>query len=54
MAYGVIPVVLEKKYLESLHNVNERIPIGILDKGKSTYVRFIELLLQEKNLIVKK
>ncbi len=52
-AYGVIPVVLKKKYLESLHNVNERIPIEILNEGKSTYIKFVELLLQEQRLIVK-
>jgi len=47
-AYTVIPVILEKKYLELIHNANERIPISILKKGRDTYVNFVEELLAQK------
>ena len=45
-AYAFTPVILEKKYLESIHNINERIPISILAKGQETYTYFINELLK--------
>jgi acetylornithine deacetylase/succinyl-diaminopimelate desuccinylase-like protein len=42
LAYSVVPVSIERSYLESIHNINERIPRGILEKGKNTFVNFIE------------
>jgi acetylornithine deacetylase/succinyl-diaminopimelate desuccinylase-like protein len=45
--YSTIPVQIDRKYLECIHNLNERIPSGILDKGRDTYVNFIELCLDE-------
>ncbi len=45
--YSSIPVQIDRKYLECIHNLNERIPSNILDKGKDTYVNFIELCLDE-------
>ncbi len=45
--YSSIPVEIDRKYLEYIHSYNERIPKGILDKGKDTYVNFIVLCLDE-------
>ena len=44
--YAITPVILEKKYLESIHNTNERIPVSILVKGQQTYVYFINDLVK--------
>ena len=44
-SFSVVPVKLDRKYLESIHNYNERIPKDILEKGKDTYLSFIELSL---------
>jgi carboxypeptidase PM20D1 len=45
--YSTIPVQIDRKYLECIHNLNERIPSEILDKGRDTYTDFIELCLNE-------
>lgn len=45
--YAITPVILEKKYLESIHNTNERIPVSILVKGQQTYVYFINDLVKQ-------
>jgi len=47
-SYAVIPVILEKKYLESIHNINERIPVSVLSKGQEVYVNFMTNLLEEE------
>ena len=47
LGYSSIPVQIDRKYLDCIHNLNERIPIGILDQGRDTYVEFIELCLNE-------
>ena len=44
-AYSLIPIKLERKYLETIHNYNERIPKGILEKGAHTYISFMELCI---------
>ncbi len=44
-AYSTVPIKLEKKYLESVHTYNERIPKNVLQKGHATFTRFIELCL---------
>jgi acetylornithine deacetylase/succinyl-diaminopimelate desuccinylase-like protein len=44
-AYSSVPVKIERKYLEYIHNHNERIPKDILTKGMNTYVSFVELCL---------
>ena len=46
-AYAFTPVILDKKYLESIHNINERIPVSILAKGQETYTYFINELLKQ-------
>ncbi|WP_053069183.1 M20/M25/M40 family metallo-hydrolase [Bizionia psychrotolerans] len=45
-AYSTVPIKLEKKYLESVHTYNERIPKDVLQKGHATYTRFLELCLE--------
>ena len=44
-AYSLIPIKLERKYLETIHNYNERIPKGIIEKGTQTYIHFMELCI---------
>lgn len=46
-AYSVVPVKLERKYLESIHNFNERIPKSILTEGTQTFIDFMELCLKD-------
>ena len=41
-SYCFTPIELERHYLEYIHNTNERIPRGMLTKGRQTYVDFIE------------
>jgi carboxypeptidase PM20D1 len=41
-----IPIKLDMSYLESIHNLNERIPKGILNDGKSVYVQFVKKCMQ--------
>ena len=45
--YSSVPVELDQKYLHRVHGYNERIPRNILNKGKDTFVDFIELCLDE-------
>lgn len=47
LGYSSIPVQIDRKYLECIHNLNERIPSDILDRGRDTYINFIELCLDE-------
>ncbi|MGJ5641949.1 M20 family metallopeptidase [Formosa sp. S-31] len=44
-AYCFTPIQLDRLYLEKIHNINERIPRGVLTKGKDTYVDFLEMCL---------
>ncbi|MDW5287507.1 M20 family metallopeptidase [Formosa sp. PL04] len=41
-SYCFTPIQLERQYLERIHNINERIPRGVLIKGKQTFVDFVE------------
>lgn len=45
LAFSIIPVIMDIKYLECIHNTNERIPISVLSKGQQTYKDFIERCL---------
>lgn len=45
--FSFTPVILEKKYLESIHNVNERIPVSVLSKGQETYTLFLNELMKK-------
>jgi acetylornithine deacetylase/succinyl-diaminopimelate desuccinylase-like protein len=48
-AYAITPLVLERAYLEHIHNENERIPIEKLYKGKDAYVRIINQILKQQS-----
>jgi acetylornithine deacetylase/succinyl-diaminopimelate desuccinylase-like protein len=39
--YGLLPVYIDLKFLETIHNVDERIPIDALEKGVEIYKRLI-------------
>lgn len=39
--YGISPIYLGKEYLQSIHNVDERIPIDALERGTAVYVKLI-------------
>ena len=41
-SYSTVPVKIDRKYLENIHNQNERIPKDILKKGVDTYTSFVE------------
>jgi len=41
-AYSSVPTLIDRKYLETVHGHNERIPVVMLAKTKATYVRFLE------------
>lgn len=47
-AYAITPLVLEREYLEHIHNENERIPIENLNKGKDAYVGIINEILKQQ------
>ncbi|MCM5663147.1 M20/M25/M40 family metallo-hydrolase [Galbibacter mesophilus] len=42
LTYTTVPIVLDMSYLDNIHSENERIPRGIMVKGKETYTNFIE------------
>ncbi len=44
-SYGILPVFLETELLESIHNVNERIPVEMLDRGTDAYLSLIRQYL---------
>lgn len=47
-AYAITPLVLEREYLEHIHNENERIPIDNLNKGKNAYVSIMNEILKKQ------
>jgi len=44
-SFSTVPVKIDRKYLESIHAPNERIPLSILQKGTDTFTHFVELCL---------
>lgn len=40
--YGIIPAVLDRHLLESVHGANERIPVRALNTGIKTYLKLLE------------
>src|SRR5690606_14592754 len=40
--YTTVPISISREYLTNIHSENERIPRGVLNSGKATYVDFIE------------
>lgn len=47
-AFGIIPSILSKQEMESIHNVNEKIRIVSLYNGIATYKNFLEQLLNQQ------
>lgn len=47
-AFSIFPVLLERKYIESIHNYDERIPLEVLHKGIESYVGFLDNCMQEE------
>lgn len=44
--YTSVPISISREYLKNIHSENERIPRGVLNDGKATYVDFIEECLK--------
>jgi acetylornithine deacetylase/succinyl-diaminopimelate desuccinylase-like protein len=40
-AYGILPVFMTMDHIESIHNINERIPIESLEQGKRVYINLL-------------
>ncbi|MBS4013181.1 MAG: M20/M25/M40 family metallo-hydrolase [Bacteroidetes bacterium] len=45
-AYGIMPVVLSRAHMETIHMVDERIPVPILYKGIKAYTEMLRILLE--------
>ncbi len=43
-AYGLVPVILEQELVESIHSVDERMPVAALEEGVSVYRALIRRL----------
>ena len=46
-AYGILPVFIPVSLLETIHNVDERLPVEALEKGVATYRALINIILGE-------
>ncbi len=44
--YGILPVYIPVYLLETIHNVDERLPIDALEKGISVYSELISILIE--------
>jgi carboxypeptidase PM20D1 len=47
-AYGILPVFIPAYLLETIHNVDERIPVDALEKGIAVYRELIGLIIRSK------
>jgi acetylornithine deacetylase/succinyl-diaminopimelate desuccinylase-like protein len=45
-SYGILPVFMGMEHLESIHNIDERIPIEALEKGTQVYVELLKQYLE--------
>jgi carboxypeptidase PM20D1 len=48
-SYGILPVFMSMEHLESIHNVDERIPIDALEKGSKVYIELLKQYLDPHN-----
>lgn len=46
--YGIIPAVLDQSIIESVHNVNEKLPVAALEQGIEIYRNMLINLLDER------
>jgi carboxypeptidase PM20D1 len=44
--YGILPVFIPAFYLETIHNIDERIPIDALEKGIAVYRELIRIIME--------
>ncbi len=49
--YTTVPITISREYLKHIHSENERIPRGVLNDGKATYVDFIEECIKASTVI---
>ncbi|CAN5561253.1 M20/M25/M40 family metallo-hydrolase [soil metagenome] len=47
-AYGLIPAVLDKESIQSIHSINERISLKELESGIYIYTLFLQNMMQQK------
>ncbi len=47
-AYGIMPVFIPVYLLETIHNVNERIPVDALEQGVGVYRELIRIIAESK------
>lgn len=46
--YGLVPAILDKETIASVHNVNEKLPVAGYEKGIRVYTNFLVNLLDER------
>ncbi len=46
--YGILPVFMGMEYLETIHNIDERIPIDALEKGTEGYYELLKQFFNSK------
>ncbi len=46
--YGIMPVFIPVHLLETIHNVDERIPVEALEQGKAVYRELIRIIIESK------
>lgn len=44
-AYGIMPVVLSRAHMETIHMVNERIPVNTLHDGVNAYKKLLRVIM---------
>jgi carboxypeptidase PM20D1 len=49
-AYGILPVYIPVYLLETIHNVNERIPVDALENGVAVYRELIRIIMASHDL----
>ena len=45
--YGIMPTFLSRSQLESIHSINERIPISCLEKGIQVYIKILQSIFDK-------
>ena len=46
-AYGLLPVFMGMEYLETIHNIDERIPIEALELGTEVYIELLNQFFED-------
>lgn len=45
--YGIVPAIFKPEHVQSIHNIDERLPISALDQGISVFQSLIRILSAE-------